>query len=140
MKGYKLPAKYVIHTVGPVWQGGKNNEEQMLADCYRNSLVLAREHDLESIAFPLISSGAFGYPKDKALKVAIAENGDFLLKNELTVYLEVFDRASFTLSEKLFSSITEYIDDNYRIVIDLRTKEVKTWASIRMMMSGIARK
>ena len=112
-KGYRLPAKYVIHTVGPVWRGGGAGEEKLLADCYRSSLALARQHELESIAFPLISTGAFGYPKDKALKVAIAEIGDFLLQHELTVYLVVFDRASFALSEKLFASITEYIDDNY---------------------------
>ena len=112
-KGYRLPAKYVIHTVGPVWHGGEADEEKLLADCYRNSLVLARQYELESIAFPLISSGAFGYPKDKALKVAIAEIGDFLLQHEMTVYLVVFDRASFALSEKLFASIAEYIDDNY---------------------------
>ena len=112
-KGYRLPAKYVIHTVGPVWHGGGADEEKLLADCYRNSLALARQYELESIAFPLISSGAFGYPKDKALKVAIAEIGDFLLQNEMTVYLVVFDRASFALSEKLFASIAEYIDDNY---------------------------
>ena len=112
-KGYRLPAKYVIHTVGPIWQGGGAGEERLLADCYRNSLALAREYNLESIAFPLISSGRFGYPKDKALKVAIAEIGDFLLQHEMIVYLVVFDRASFTLSEKLFASITEYIDDNY---------------------------
>ena len=112
-KGYRLPAKYVIHTVGPVWHGGGADEEKLLADCYRNSLALARQYELESIAFPLISSGAFGYPKDKALKVAIAEIGDFLLQHEMTVYLVVFDRASFALSEKLFASITEYIDDNY---------------------------
>jgi len=111
-KGYKLPAKYVIHTVGPVWHGGKNNEEKLLADCYMNSLALAKEHNFESIAFPLISSGAFGYPKDRALKVAISVIGDFLLKNEMTVYLVVFDKAAFTLSEKLFSSIAQYIDDN----------------------------
>ena len=116
-KGYRLPAKHVIHTVGPVWRGGGAGEERLLADCYRNSLALAREHELESIAFPLISTGAFGYPKDKALKVAIAEIGDFLLQHEMTVYLVVFDRASFALSEKLFASITEYIDDNY---IDLQ--------------------
>ena len=116
-KGYRLPAKYVIHTVGPVWHGGGADEEKLLADCYRNSLVLARQYELESIAFPLISSGAFGYPKDKALKVAIAEIGDFLLQHEMTVYLVVFDRASFALSEKLFASIAEYIDDNY---IDLQ--------------------
>ena len=112
-KGYRLPAKYIIHTVGPVWRGGKKSEEKLLADCYRSSLALARQHELESIAFPLISTGAFGYPKDKALKVAIAEIGDFLLQHEMTVYLVVFDRASFALSEKLFASITEYIDDNY---------------------------
>ena len=112
-KGYHLPAKYVIHTVGPVWHGGGAGEERLLGDCYRNSLALAREYKLDSIAFPLISSGMFGYPKDKALKVAIAEIGDFLLQHEMTVYLVVFDRASFALSEKLFSSITEYIDDNY---------------------------
>lgn len=112
-KGYKLPAKYVIHTVGPVWHGGRNNEEKLLADCYMNSLALAKEHDLESVAFPLISSGAFGYPKDKALKAAISVIGDFLLANEMTVYLVVFDKSSFVLSEKLFSSIEQYIDDNY---------------------------
>ena len=112
-KGYQLPAKYVIHTVGPVWQGGKNNEEQLLADCYRNSLALAKEYKLESVAFPLISSGSFGYPKDKALNTAISVIGEFLLSNEMTVYLVVFDKAAFTLSEQLFSAITQYIDDKY---------------------------
>ncbi|SHK49558.1 O-acetyl-ADP-ribose deacetylase (regulator of RNase III), contains Macro domain [Hathewaya proteolytica DSM 3090] len=104
-KGYRLPAKYVIHTVGPIWYGGKNNEEQLLADCYTNSLKLAKEYNFESIAFPLVSSGAFGYPKDKALKTAISVIGDFLLRNEMTVFLVVYDKAAFVLSEKLFSSI-----------------------------------
>ena len=85
----------------------------MLADCYKNSLELAKQHKLESIAFPLISSGTFGYPRDKALSAAISAIGEFLLKNDLTVYLVVYDSASFMLSEKLFSSIKEYIDDNY---------------------------
>lgn len=112
-KGYKLPAKYVIHTVGPVWHGGKNNEEKLLADCYKNSLALAKEYKLESIAFPLISTGAFGYPKDEALKIAISVIGDFLLKNEMTVFIVVYDKAAFMLSEKLFYSIEQYIDDKY---------------------------
>lgn len=112
-KGYNLPAKFVIHTVGPVWHGGNDNEEKLLADCYKNSLALAKKNSLESIAFPLISSGAFGYPKDRALKTAISVIGDFLLSNDMTVYLVVFDKAAFSLSEKLFSSITQYIDDKY---------------------------
>ncbi|HSW67148.1 MAG TPA: O-acetyl-ADP-ribose deacetylase [Bacteroidales bacterium] len=112
-KGYRLPAKYVIHTVGPVWHGGNSNEEKLLADCYRNSLLLAKEHNLESIAFPLISSGAFGYPKAKALAVAISEIGDFLIINDLTVFLVVYDKAAFMLSEKLFSDIRQFIDDRY---------------------------
>ncbi len=112
-KGYKLHAKYVIHTVGPVWHGGKRGEEKLLADCYKNSLVLAKEYKLESIAFPLISTGVFGYPKDEALKVAISVIEDFLLKNEMTVFLVVYDEETFVLSEKVFSSIIQYIDDKY---------------------------
>ncbi|NLO39858.1 MAG: O-acetyl-ADP-ribose deacetylase [Ruminiclostridium sp.] len=112
-KGYNLPAKYVIHTVGPVWHGGKNNEEQLLVDCYKNSLELARQYQLESIAFPLISAGAYGYPKDQALKIAISVIGEFLMVHEMLVYLVVFDKAAYVLSEKLFSSIKEYIDDKY---------------------------
>jgi O-acetyl-ADP-ribose deacetylase (regulator of RNase III) len=112
-KGYRLPVKYVIHTVGPVWQEGKCNEEKLLSDCYKNSLTLAKDYKLESIAFPLISSGAFGYPKDRALKTAISVIGDFLLSNEMMIFLVVYDKAAFALSEKLFSSITQYIDDKY---------------------------
>lgn len=112
-KGYKLPARYVIHTVGPVWQGGGSNEDKLLADCYSNSLTLAKEHQLESIAFPLISTGAFGYPKDRALKIAISVISNFLMDHEMTVYLVVYDKGSFQLSGKLFNSIKQYIDDNY---------------------------
>lgn len=112
-KGYRLPAKHVIHTVGPVWHGGTQGEEALLKACYRNSLKLAREHGLESVAFPLISAGAFGYPKDQALQVAIAAIGEFLLQHDMVVSLVVFDKAAFILSKKLFSSITQYIDDRY---------------------------
>ncbi|MGM0395911.1 MAG: O-acetyl-ADP-ribose deacetylase [Bacillota bacterium] len=112
-KGYNLPAKYVIHTVGPVWNGGDKGEEELLQSCYINSLDLAKKYNLESMAFPLISSGAFGYPKNKALSIAISAIGDFLLQNEMTVYLVVYDKNAFQLSEKLFSSIEEYIDDRY---------------------------
>ena len=94
-------------------RNGYNNEKKLLEACYKNSLTLAKDYKLESIAFPLISSGAFGYPKDKALKTAISVIGDFLLDNEMTVYLVVYDKASFVLSEKLFSSINQYIDDRY---------------------------
>jgi len=112
-KGYNLPSKHIIHTVGPIWNGGNNNEESHLRNCYLNSLKLAKKNNLESIAFPLISSGIYGYPKDKALKVAMAAIGEFLLENEMTVYLIVYDKKALDLSEKLFKSIEQYIDDKY---------------------------
>ena len=106
-KGYRLPASFVIHTVGPVWRGGGYNEEKLLADCYRNSLSLAKERQLRSIAFPLISAGAYGYPKEKALKTAIAAIRDFLSNHQMTVYLVLFDAESIALSAKLFPSETK---------------------------------
>ena len=111
--GYNLPAKYVIHTVGPVYDDGKHGEKALLESCYRESLTLAKEHNCETVAFPLISSGVYGYPKDQALKVAIDVISDFLLENEMTVYIVIFDKAAYKISEKLFSDIAEYIDDNY---------------------------
>jgi O-acetyl-ADP-ribose deacetylase (regulator of RNase III) len=111
--GFDLPAKYIIHTVGPVWHGGKHGEDRKLADCYTNALKLAAAHNLESVAFPLISSGIFGYPKDRALQVAIAAIGSFLFEHDMTVYLVVYDKAAFVLSEKLYNSVQEYIDDRY---------------------------
>lgn len=112
-KGYNLPAKYIIHTVGPIWNGGNNNEEKLLANCYKNTLNLAKDKNLESIAFPLISSGIYGYPKDKAFKVAIATIQEFLIENEMMIYMIVYDKKALEISEKLFSSIEKYIDDNY---------------------------
>ena len=112
-KGYHLPAKFVIHTVGPVWEGGSYGERDLLVSAYRSSLELALEHRCETVAFPLISSGVFGYPKDQALKVAVDTIGDFLLLHDMTVYLVIFDKAAYTISGKLFSDIAAYIDDRY---------------------------
>jgi O-acetyl-ADP-ribose deacetylase (regulator of RNase III) len=111
--GFGLTARYVIHTVGPVWMGGDCGEEELLQSCYRNALNLAAENGCKSIAFPLIASGIYGYPKDRALKGAIAAISGFLMEHELKVYLVVYDRKAFELSGKLFSSVEKYIDDNY---------------------------
>ena len=111
--GYHLPAKYVIHTVGPIYRDGKHGEKALLESCYRESLALAKEHQCETVAFPLISSGVYGYQKDQALKVAIDVISDFLLENEMTVYIVIFDKAAYKIGERLFSDIAAYIDDNY---------------------------
>ena len=112
-KAYRLPCQYVIHTVGPVWNGGKCGEREQLASCYRTSLALAKEHCCETVAFPLISSGIFGYPKDQALRVAVDTISEFLAENDMTVYIVIFDRAAYQISGKLFADIAEYIDDHY---------------------------
>ena len=112
-KGYKLPCKYVIHAVGPRWYDGRHGERELLISCYRTSLMLAKEYGCESVAFPLISSGIFGYPKDQTLKVAIDTISSFLLENEMTVYIVIFDRKAYQISGKLFADIASYIDDRY---------------------------
>ena len=110
---YRLPCKYVIHTVGPVWNGGKYGEREQLASCYRTSLALAKEYGCETVAFPLISSGVFGYPKDQALRVAVDAISEFLAENDMTVYIVIFDRAAYQIGNKLFADIAAYIDDHY---------------------------
>ena len=99
---YKLPCRYVIHTVGPIWKNGCDREEEKLRSCYRNSLILAKEHDCETVAFPLISSGVYGYPKEEALYVAVSEISRFLLENEMTVYIVVYDKSAYRISKKNF--------------------------------------
>lgn len=111
--GYNLPCKYVIHTSGPVWRGGFQGESVILRSCYVESLKLAVKHKCQSIAFPLISAGVYGYPKDQVLKFAIQTIAEFLLEHELTVYICVFDRESYSFSQKLFNDIKSFIDDDY---------------------------
>lgn len=108
-----LPCRYVIHAVGPRWRGGGYRERELLISCYRTSLALAKEKNCETVAFPLISSGIYGYPKDQALRVAVDTIGAFLLENDMTVYLVIFDRKAYQIGGKLFDDIAEYIDDNY---------------------------
>lgn len=112
-KGYRLLAKFVIHTVGPIWRGGGYGGRELLVSAYRSSLELALANGCETVAFPLISSGVYGYPKDQALKVAVDTIGEFLLSHDMTVYLVIFDRAAYTIGGKLFADIAAYIDDCY---------------------------
>ena len=110
---FKLPCKYVIHTVGPVWKGGERGESELLCSCYKSCLSTALEHKCESVAFPLISSGLYGYPKDKVLRLAVDVISEFLLSHEMMVYIVVYDKASYAISEKLFSDVCSYISDEY---------------------------
>ena len=130
--GFDLDARYVIHTVGPVWKDGSHREEQILSSCYRNSLTLAKEHECESIAFPLIATGNYGFPKPLALQIAVREISTFLLENEMQVYLVVFGKEAFALSEKLFKSVSSYIDENY-----IRSKTLDEYGTERLYGSRL---
>lgn len=112
-EGFQLDAKFIIHTPGPIWHGGGNQEEALLKASYINSLEQAKKQQCESIAFPLISTGIYGYPKEKALQIAVSTISSFLINHDMLVYLVVFDKNSFGISKKLFTSIHQYIDEHY---------------------------
>ena len=112
-EGFDLPCKYILHTVGPIWRGGLFGEKRQLTACYQNALALARARGCESVAFPLISSAAHGYPKAQALRVAVEAITEFLTENEMEVYIVVFTRNEVEVSEKLFRAVEQYIDDVY---------------------------
>ena len=110
---FKLPAKYIIHTVGPAWTDGRHGEVEAVRSCYQNSLRIASELKCKSIAFPLIATGAYGFPKDLALEAATSVIYQFLLQNEMLVYLIIYDQSSLDYSSRLFTDVKEYIDANY---------------------------
>ena len=103
---YRLPCHYIIHTVGPIWKGGKKGEKEYLENCYRNSLNLAKERNCESISFPLISGGAYGYPKEQAIRVAIETIETFLVTQEMAVYLVLYDREAYSIAVRIFPNLT----------------------------------
>ena len=110
---FKLQANYVIHTVGPIWEGGTFGEADCLRSCYQKSLELAVENECGSIAFPLLATGNYGFPKDQALQIAVSAISNFLLNHDMMVYLVVFNEKAYTLSEKLFKDVQSYIDEHY---------------------------
>jgi len=112
-KGFALPAKYIIHTAGPVYCGGDHGEEALLRSCYKNALGLAKKHGCKSVAFPLISSGIYGYPKDEALSVATGAIGEWLMTDDMDVSLVVYDKAAFALTKELLGGVKAFIDENY---------------------------
>ena len=111
--GFALPAKYIIHAVSPLYMGGNEGEEEKLRSCYRKSLQLARENAIRSIAFPLISTGGFGYPKEEGMRIAVDEINAFLLNNEMDIYLVVFDDKAKSIGKRIYPDLEEYIDQNY---------------------------
>ena len=103
-KGYCLPCRYVIHTVGPIWRGGTRGEKELLESCYHTSLKLAWERDCRTVAFPLISAGVYGYPKEAAMRAAVDTIRDYLAEHDMTVYIVAYDESTFTMGRKIFPS------------------------------------
>lgn len=110
---FDLDAKYILHTVGPAWIDGEHGEHEAVRSCYRNCLDKAKELGCESIAFPLIATGVYGFPKADALQIAVSVFSEFLTESDMLITLVVFDEASFVLSGKIFSGVDAFIDENY---------------------------
>ena len=127
---YHLPCRWVIHTVGPVWHGGSHGERELLASCYRKSLALAVEYRLESIAFPLISSGAYGYPKEEALEVAVDTIRAFLKDHDLDVYLVIFQKSDYQLSKGLVEDISAFLKEAWKGKGDPHAREEERLDSV----------
>lgn len=111
--GFQLNCKYIIHAVSPRFIDGNSGEEKKLRSCYKKSLQIAREYQVKSIAFPLIATGGFGYPKEEGIRIAVDEINAFIMKYELLVYLVVFDEKAARLGNNLYPSLEAYIDQNY---------------------------
>lgn len=111
-RAYNLPSKHIIHTVGPVWRGGVAGEALILRSCYRSALELAKKHRLNSIAFPLLATGVFGYPKDKALDIAVDELGKFALEDDMDIYLVIYNSDDYYISDSLWKELKAYINEH----------------------------
>ena len=137
--GFQLPAKYIIHAVSPRYIDGNSGEESRLRDCYKKSLALAAQYKCKSIAFPLIATGSFGYPKEEGMRIALDEINAFLMKQDMLVYLVVFDTASTKLGLNLYPDLEAYIDHNY--VCDKREEEYgdRYFGSVRSDASVLIR-
>lgn len=130
--GFNLPAKYIIHAVSPRYIDGESKEEEKLRSCYQNSLKLAYENRCKSLAFPLISTGSYGYPRQEGVRIAVDEINAFLLKHDMLIYLVVFDESSTKLGSKLYPDLEEYIDRKY---VDEKSKR-EYGAGIRGLFRG----
>jgi O-acetyl-ADP-ribose deacetylase (regulator of RNase III) len=135
-QGFNLPAKYIIHTAGPVYKDGKNGEEELLRACYTNSLDVAKKYDCESVAFPLISSGIYGYPKAEALRIATSAINDFLHDHDMTVSLVVFDKSAFEVSRDLLGEVKSFINEHY---IEEHTSKRRQYLDVECMAFESAR-
>lgn len=129
--GFDLPAKYIIHTVSPMYKGGTEGENEKLRDCYRNVLRIAAENKIQSLAIPLIATGNFGYPREEGMRIAADEIREFLTRNNMTVYLVVFDDLSVKAGRNLCPDLDEYIDRNY---VDKKSEEEYDRSSIRAFL------